>query len=64
MDDDFDNDTDLSTGLAFDSVTILEAVALLERHYNVEIPEDRLTSFTSVRKIAELVEELRSAKAK
>lgn len=55
-------DAKLVDDLGADSMMALEILASLEKKYRVVVPEEELPKLTSLRKIMELVEGLRSAK--
>ena len=55
-------DANLVEDLGADSMMALEILASLEKKYHIVVPEEELPKLTSLRKIMELVEDLRSAK--
>lgn len=53
-------DTDLRTELNVDSLQGLQIVAALEKHFGINIPDEELDMYTSVRSIVEAVKRLQS----
>ena len=55
-------DTDLRNDLNVDSLQGLQIMALLEKKFDVSIPDEELDMYTSVRLIVEIIEQLLSEK--
>ncbi|MFH1622886.1 MAG: acyl carrier protein [Candidatus Omnitrophota bacterium] len=55
-------DAHLFQDLGADSMMALEILAAMEKKYRVVVPEDKLPELTSLRKIMELVDNLKTAK--
>ena len=55
-------DAHLFQDLGADSMMALEILAAMEKKYRVVVPEDKLPELTSLRKIMELVESLKTVK--
>ena len=55
-------DAKLVEDLGADSMMALEILASIEKKYKLIVPEDSLPKLTSLRKIMELVEDLKMAK--
>lgn len=55
------DDTHLSKDLGFDSLRALELMTALEGKFNIRVPDEQLTRFTSVSSLADLVSELQGA---
>lgn len=55
-------DTDLRNDLNVDSLQGLQIMALLEKKFDVSIPDEELDMYTSVRLIVEIIEQLVSEK--
>lgn len=55
-------DADLVDDLGADSMMALEILASIEKKYRLIVPEDSLPKLTSLRKIMELVENLKMAR--
>ncbi|HEY9724032.1 MAG TPA: acyl carrier protein [Oscillatoriaceae cyanobacterium] len=56
-----DPDANLIKDLNMDSVLAIDIATLLEKHYHVQVPDERMEELTSVRAIAHLVEGLLAA---
>ena len=55
-------DAHLFEDLGADSMMALEILAAMEKKYRVVIPEEKLPEMTSLRKIMDMVEELKKGK--
>ena len=55
-------DTDLVEELDADSMMALEIMATIEKEFNVNIPEDELPNFGSLREIAQILNDLKVRK--
>ena len=53
-------DTDLRADLNVDSLQGLQIVAALEKHFEVELADEDLDSYTSVRSIVKVLDRLRN----
>lgn len=61
--DTLDPDANLVRDLNMDSVLAIDIATLLEKHYQVQVPDERMDELVSVRAITTIVEGLLAARA-